>query len=632
MYSHPILRALITGAAVAAFCLPASTPAHAQSSGTVHPLPPAIQIVRQASTDAADRTAAPLSVSVPTDLYSHGDPTDEEQYILELINRARANPAAEGRMLASVSDPALLFAYKSFNVDTNKLKTDFAGYPVRPPLAFNVKLITAARLHSKDMSDNNFQGHTGSNGSQLDTRVNNQGYVGWSALGENVFAYAQSLMYAHVAFNVDWGNADLGHRENIMNFKSNNVLTEIGIGVLHDDRPSPHVGPIIVTENFGNAKQPFIVGVVYEDKNSNGMYDLGEGIPNVTVTPSAGKYYAVTSASGGYAFPELTRGDITVTASGGTLGGDMARTVAVDNDNVKVDFVKGAASLPGAVTLVTPLPGPMAWTGLDVRFNWRAVATATSYQIQVGTDSAFASGILHDTEVSDTTALLNGFAEGGRYFWRVRAKNGTGPGAYSGVRVFRMLAPLKAVELVGPANGGTIATNNTTFQWHRGSTSETGYEIQFASDAAFTTIVARDTAVFDTATVMNGLPAGTRLYWRVRAKNALGPGPFSEIWNVTTSTSSVASPESAARFHLSEATPNPVTGVATLAFETAASGTIELSIVDGLGREVAVIAAGPYAAGRHVATWDASSVPSGIYYGRLRGGESTASTRMIVRH
>lgn len=38
--------------------------------------------------------------------YSIGQPTGEEQYHLELINRARANPSAEGARLASSTDAA----------------------------------------------------------------------------------------------------------------------------------------------------------------------------------------------------------------------------------------------------------------------------------------------------------------------------------------------------------------------------------------------------------------------------------------------------------------------------------------------------------------------------------------------
>src|ERR1051325_1441533 len=64
---------------------------------------------------------APFSVESPsvptTQLYSIGDPTNEEQYYLELINRARANPTAEGVRLALTTDPNVLSAYSAFGVN-----------------------------------------------------------------------------------------------------------------------------------------------------------------------------------------------------------------------------------------------------------------------------------------------------------------------------------------------------------------------------------------------------------------------------------------------------------------------------------------------------------------------------------
>src|SRR3954463_16140946 len=54
---------------------------------------------------------SPNSPDSPTGLYSIGDPTNEEQYNLELINRARANPTAEGIRLAQNNDPNVVSAY-----------------------------------------------------------------------------------------------------------------------------------------------------------------------------------------------------------------------------------------------------------------------------------------------------------------------------------------------------------------------------------------------------------------------------------------------------------------------------------------------------------------------------------------
>ncbi len=118
--------------------------------------PPAITADEPSGTAPRSRIAA-----VDVAPYSHGDPTAEEQFMLEIINRARANPSAEGLRLKATTDPDILGAYSFFQVDTAKMVAEFAGYPPRPPLAFNANLIAAARGHSQDMVVNDYQGHTG---------------------------------------------------------------------------------------------------------------------------------------------------------------------------------------------------------------------------------------------------------------------------------------------------------------------------------------------------------------------------------------------------------------------------------------------------------------------------------------
>ncbi len=278
-------------------------------------------------------------------LYSHGNPTAEEQLLLEMVNRARANPPAEGARLASTTDPDVLSAYSFFNVNLAQLQSQFNSYPVRPPIAFNASLITAARLHSQDMAANNFQGHNGSNGSTLVQRIESAGYTGWTSAGENVYAYSKSVFFGHAGLNVDWGVPSLGHRKSIMNFEANSpIFREIGIGIVSESNPATDVGPLVITQDFGKSSSIFVVGVAYQDLNKDGFYSTGEGLPNVSITTSIGDFYAVTSQSGGYAIPlTQTQGSLTVTASGGGFS-PTVQSVNLNGANVKADFVLGTSS------------------------------------------------------------------------------------------------------------------------------------------------------------------------------------------------------------------------------------------------------------------------------------------------
>ena len=294
-------------------------------------------------------------------LYSIGSPTNEEQYYLELINRARANPTAEGIRLATTTDSSVRNAYTSFGVNLVLMQAQFALLLPAPPLSMNATLTTAARAHSQNMLQHNYQGHNGPDG-PLGTRL--QGYTsganGWS-IGENVYAYSKSVWYGHAGFQVDWGGSAAtggmqsppGHRLNI----HSTGFREVGIGVVLGS--NGNVGPQLVTQDFGSrgGLLPFVTGVVYRDFNSNGFYDPGEGVGGVTVNVSNADSYAVTASSGGYSVPVPGSGNYTVTFSGGTAPTSQTNVSVLAGQNVKADYVVTGSAPPPPTPTPTPTPG-----------------------------------------------------------------------------------------------------------------------------------------------------------------------------------------------------------------------------------------------------------------------------------
>lgn len=280
-------------------------------------------------------------------LHSHGNPTADEQYMLELINRARANPVAEAQRLLSSTDPYIQLGISYFKVDQARLRREFASYSVQPPLAMNPHLLAAARRHSSDMARNNFQSHTGSDKSSVSDRITAAGYKG-GFLGENIYSnLVSSTYFAHAGFVIDWGNGPggvqqgLGHRVNVMGL-GRTGYREVGVGIAsRSGADAEKYGKLAVTQNFGTnvASTSFLLGVVYNDKNGDGICDPGEGLPGIKVTPSVGTHYAVTSASGGYSIPFVqTPGQASVTFSGGVLDADVTRSFTMVRENVKVDL------------------------------------------------------------------------------------------------------------------------------------------------------------------------------------------------------------------------------------------------------------------------------------------------------
>jgi uncharacterized protein YkwD len=570
---------------------------------------------------------------VPTQEYSHGDPTAEEQYMLEMINRARANPAADGVRLATTTDPLILSNYKYFKVDTAKVRADFATYPSRPPLAFNAKLITAARRHSNDMAQHDFQGHNGSDNSTFDQRINQAGYTGWTAGGENVSAYATSLFAGHAGFNVDWGNeSTYGHRHNVMNFADDDAIyTEIGIAVIHDDNPSTKVGPLIITEDFGNKPGPFIVGVVYNDANKNGFYDVGEGISGVKITPSTGKYYATTSASGGYAIPMTgSSGSVTITASGSALGADRTEQISLDGENVKVDFVVSPLQLPSMVTLTAPISHRVIFSD-TAALSWSAATPdVKGYELQIGDDSLMASTRLKDSTITGTSKKMKLQARTNPYYWRVRAKNDAGWGPYSESWQFVLMLTPMPVTLVSPAANATVPSVNVPFTWTKPTGGvATRYWFELGSDQALTQTIISDSSLTDTMKVVSELQAGQTYYWRVRPGNAAGWGLPIVGRLVQVALSGVEDESTTGAISLASA-PNPFSGSTSIRFSIARPGDVTLTVLNSLGERVATLLSGHMAADTYEIPWNASGFADGIYYYSLRVGSHVETRKMVL--
>jgi hypothetical protein len=89
-------------------------------------------------------------------------------------------------------------------------------------------------------------------------------------------------------------------------------------------------------------------------------------------------------------------------------------------------------------------------------------------------------------------------------------------------------------------------------------------------------------------------------------------------------------PETPDRTALHGAYPNPFNPSTVVRFTLDAGRQTTLSVYDVLGREVAVLVDAPMPAGEHVATFDASGLPSGIYIIRLQSGAETLDRRVTL--
>lgn len=95
-------------------------------------------------------------------------------------------------------------------------------------------------------------------------------------------------------------------------------------------------------------------------------------------------------------------------------------------------------------------------------------------------------------------------------------------------------------------------------------------------------------------------------------------------------TSTPSSPGMPARFALHQNYPNPFNPATTISYELASAGEVRLSVLDVLGKEVALLVDGVQQSGRHDLLFDGTRLASGVYFCRLRSGASVLTRAMVL--
>ncbi|MEM9588052.1 MAG: dockerin type I domain-containing protein [Planctomycetota bacterium] len=270
--------------------------------------------------------------------------------------RATCFESLEDRRLLAV-DLAAELAYRLNRVRVNpnefaeiaQSPNEWASVTSVQPLAMNPQLSQAAQLHAERMAGLDFFDVQDPETLTLpNQRARQAGYDLPDALADSgndiETINGGSGLASDTEVLADWLNdsQDPNRQQRALLlgidsvFASNN---EFGIGFANDSTSTQQNHWVIDVTRRDPVRSPvnaFVTGVVFTDRNGNGQYDADEGISDLQVVAGTGT--ATTDASGWYAIaadPGVQR----VILSGDGLAGDVEQLVAVENDNVQVDFI-----------------------------------------------------------------------------------------------------------------------------------------------------------------------------------------------------------------------------------------------------------------------------------------------------
>ena len=444
---------------------------------------------------------------------------DEEQLILELINRARANPEAEATRLG-------------ISLNAGLPAGTITSTP-KQPLALNQQLQNASVGHTVDMIDRDFFAHTNPSGITPGGRATAAGYNWWT-IAENI---AYIGYFGGVNINANSREAhDLlfqsaGHRENILM----DDAEEIGIGIRSGAFVPAGSNATLVTEKFGRRDlNPIITGVVYSDTNNSDFYDIGEAVRSGTITArrvsDGATFTDGIGTSGGYSLI-VPAGSYVVTAAftRNSVPVSMSSSVTVTSDNVKVDFDATAAVVTELALTSPTVSIRETGAGSTILFTVaRTGSTAGPLTVDLSSSDTTeitvpASIVIPDGEASATftvTAVDDGLIDGAQNALVQASASGAALVSRS-VRVSEGTSPTFLLSSV------TTTTLRPTFSWSIVSNAAT-YEIQITRVGAGSPIVIQQAGLISNSFLMpTDLPMGE---YSIRARATTTAG-LNSVWS-----------------------------------------------------------------------------------------------------
>lgn len=271
-----------------------------------------------------------------------------EQYMLELINRARLDPVAEARRY----DLAL---------NTGLVSGTITG-DAKQVLAPNTLLEQSALTHAEWMlAEDNFS-HTGENGSSPGERIVDAGYV---FTGQ--WTWRENLAWTGTTGTLDSRAAIVTHHEGLYRSEGHrentfaDAIKEIGVAQVQGDfnlGGTVYDSSMMALNFASSGRDVFITGVAYADDDADAFYSMGEGQAGIWVAADGQR--VITQDAGGYGIAVAASDDLRVQVGQGDVTLATLRVDAAEG-NVKLDVVSDADGvqtllLSGDATLVSGIP------------------------------------------------------------------------------------------------------------------------------------------------------------------------------------------------------------------------------------------------------------------------------------
>lgn len=287
-------------------------------------------------------------------------------------------------------------------------------------------------------------------------------------------------------------------------------------------------------------------------------------------------------------------------------------------NNGVIVYKKGAVVLTPEVPLLSSPVNNSKGISLTPTLIWNSVTAAETYNLQVSKNSSF-SNLIKDINQTGASYNLSGLLDNTKYYWKVSATNTGGTSYYSSV--WNLTTKLSTPTLTLPANNATDVSLSPTLSWSSVSGADK-YKLEVNTKLDFTGTVAYDENTISSNSKQIGeLTDNTKYYWRVTALNNTGNlSDTSSTFNFTTGTATgidILNNIIPKEYSLSQNFPNPFNPTTTIRYALPFESEVKILIYNPLGQKIKGLLNITKSAGYHEITFNASNLPSGVYFYRI---------------